>query len=110
MGNRISNPDYRNWGQRRVQEGIQANKMAILAKQKKLAEEKKAYYANIKKLEDEIISGKSDKKIAYLTFDDGPYYNTYKVLDILDKYNVKATFFTTTTNGEYCFDNKNSLL
>lgn len=30
---------------------------------------------------------------AYLTFDDGPSKNTPKILDILDKYNVKATFF-----------------
>ena len=32
--------------------------------------------------------------MAYLTFDDGPSTtNTPKILDILDKYNVKATFF-----------------
>ena len=35
----------------------------------------------------------SDEKIAYLTFDDGPSINTEKLLDILDQYNVKATFF-----------------
>lgn len=29
----------------------------------------------------------------YLTFDDGPSTNTKKILDILDQYNVKATFF-----------------
>lgn len=29
----------------------------------------------------------------YLTFDDGPSKNTNKILDILKKYNVKATFF-----------------
>lgn len=34
-----------------------------------------------------------DKKIAYLTFDDGPSENTYKVLDILQEEEVKATFF-----------------
>ena len=34
------------------------------------------------------------KKVVYLTFDDGPSTtNTPKVLDILDQYNVKATFF-----------------
>jgi len=32
-------------------------------------------------------------KICYLTFDDGPSENTLKILDILKKYNVKATFF-----------------
>ena len=36
---------------------------------------------------------KSDEKVMYLTFDDGPSANTLKVLDILDQYNVKATFF-----------------
>ena len=35
----------------------------------------------------------SKRRIAYLTFDDGPSENTRKILDILDKYNVKATFF-----------------
>nr|WP_051196243.1 polysaccharide deacetylase family protein [Clostridium cadaveris] len=33
------------------------------------------------------------KKTAYLTFDDGPSnYVTSVILDILDKYNIKATF------------------
>lgn len=36
---------------------------------------------------------KSSGKVAYLTFDDGPSVNTMKILDILDRYNVKATFF-----------------
>lgn len=31
--------------------------------------------------------------VAYLTFDDGPSENTEAILDILDYYNVKATFF-----------------
>ena len=33
------------------------------------------------------------QKIAYLTFDDGPSYNTPDLLDILKENNVKATFF-----------------
>ena len=34
------------------------------------------------------------KKVVYLTFDDGPSTtNTPQILDILDRYNVKATFF-----------------
>lgn len=32
-------------------------------------------------------------KKVYLTFDDGPSKNTEKILDILDEYKVKATFF-----------------
>ena len=43
----------------------------------------------------------SNQKTVYLTFDDGPSENTKKVLDILDKYNAKATFFVTGTNEEY---------
>lgn len=35
-----------------------------------------------------------DTKYAYLTFDDGPSDNTYPILDILDQYGVKGTFFT----------------
>lgn len=35
------------------------------------------------------------EKTIYLTFDDGPNANTEKLLDILKKYNVKATFFVT---------------
>lgn len=44
----------------------------------------------------EIVRTKngSEKKICYLTFDDGPTNDvTPQVLDVLKKYNVKATFF-----------------
>lgn len=68
---------------------------------------KKEYFSSIKQLEDEILAGKLDKKIAYLTFDDGPYYASYQFLDILDRYDVKATFFTIGTGKESCYDNKN---
>ncbi len=37
-------------------------------------------------------------KIIYLTFDDGPGKYTQGLLDVLDKYNVKATFFVTNTH------------
>lgn len=36
-------------------------------------------------------------KVCYLTFDDGPSDNTLKILNILKKYNIKATFFVTGT-------------
>jgi len=40
------------------------------------------------------FSNEVNKKIVYLTFDDGPdYKNTPRVLDILEKEQVKATFF-----------------
>jgi peptidoglycan/xylan/chitin deacetylase (PgdA/CDA1 family) len=44
----------------------------------------------------------SNKKVAHLTFDDGPSSNTLKLLDVLDKYNAKATFFVVYKEG---FDN-----
>ncbi|CAH0125079.1 MULTISPECIES: polysaccharide deacetylase family protein [Peribacillus] len=40
-----------------------------------------------------LLKSKENQKIAYLTFDDGPSLNTIKILDILDRYHVKATFF-----------------
>ncbi len=40
--------------------------------------------------------------ICYLTFDDGPSDNTLKILDILDSYGIKATFFVVgTAKTEY---------
>ena len=36
-------------------------------------------------------------KVIYLTFDDGPSQYTTKLLDVLDKYGVKATFFVVKT-------------
>ncbi len=41
----------------------------------------------------------SKGKTVYLTFDDGPSPYTSEILDILDKYGVKATFFV--VNGKY---------
>ena len=43
----------------------------------------------------EPVSG----KIIFLTYDDGPCDNTQTLLDILDRYNVKATFFVTGNGG-----------
>lgn len=40
-------------------------------------------------------------KMVYLTFDDGPGKYTARLLDILKKYNVKATFFVTGYNDNY---------
>lgn len=36
----------------------------------------------------------------YLTFDDGPSTNTQEILDILEEYDVKATFFVVGKEGE----------
>lgn len=56
-------------------------------------EEKKKLEEEKKRLEEEKKANK-DKKIAYLTFDDGPSaYVTPRILDILNEHDVKATFF-----------------
>ena len=84
---------------------IQEEYKLIEKTEEKIEEIKSDYYKALKELEDKVANKETDLKIAYLTFDDGPYYNTHKVLDILDQYGVKATFFTTSINGEKCFDN-----
>ncbi len=38
-------------------------------------------------------AGAAESGICYLTFDDGPSDNTLKILDILDAYGIKGTFF-----------------
>lgn len=43
-------------------------------------------------------------KVIYLTFDDGPGAYTSKLLKILKKYNVKATFFVTNTSYAYLIE------
>lgn len=42
-------------------------------------------------------------KVIYLTFDDGPCSYTVRLLDILAKYNVKATFFVTNQSRSYVY-------
>ncbi len=53
-----------------------------------------------------ISGGKAqgNGKTIYLTFDDGPAGNTDKLLGILDKYGVKATFFVTNCYPDYQYD------
>lgn len=49
----------------------------------------------------ELISVNNGLKTAYLTFDDGPSpNNTPKILDTLEKYKIKATFFIIGKNAE----------
>ena len=44
-----------------------------------------------------VVDSTDTKGVIYLTFDDGPGAYTDKILDILKKYDIKATFFV--TNG-----------
>lgn len=52
---------------------------------------KREVYVYEKQVENNAIN--PGKKVVYLTFDDGPGPYTKKLLDILDKYGVKVTFF-----------------
>lgn len=63
----------------------------------------------IKKTRKVIVYDKADSKyyeelgerVVYLTFDDGPGQYTEELLDILKKYDVKATFFVTNQFKKY---------
>lgn len=64
-------------------------KSAIEAKKAKIEQEKRE-----KEILEKQLKEKEDRKIVYLTFDDGPSNNiTPQILDILKEYDVKATFF-----------------
>lgn len=68
----------------------------------KLVYEVSDSYNNTTKVERLVrVVSKNDgtARFVYLTFDDGPYKYTEKLLDIFDKYNVKATFFVTAWYG-----------
>ena len=72
------------------QEIIKENESKKLSLEKTLKEkEEEARIKNQKYLTN--IKG----KVVYLTFDDGPSIYTNDILNTLDKYNVKATFFVT---------------
>lgn len=45
-----------------------------------------------------IANGIENKKIAYITFDDGPSKYTKEIVDILDENDVKGTFFMVNDN------------
>lgn len=49
----------------------------------------------------EIIKPEPNGKVIYLSFDDGPGPYTQQLLDILDKYDVKVTFFVTNQFPDY---------
>lgn len=77
---------------RKIQEKLREEeriRKALDEKAQKEAEE----LAELKRLKDEEEKEKT-RKVAYLTFDDGPSKEiTPKILDILKEYNIKATFF-----------------
>ena len=97
-------------------ETAKQEKEKLSAEKKKLEEENKSLKKKIEKLSAEkkaqeeaanLAASKPSSggetspvpndgsKICYLTFDDGPSTNTLKILDTLNRYNAKATFFVT---------------
>lgn len=48
----------------------------------------------------ENINSIANKKVVALTFDDGPSFNSKKIVNLLDELNIKATFFVLGCNVE----------
>ena len=65
---------------------------------------KEDYFNKIYNLEQDILNDKTDVKIAYLTFDDGPYLLSENFLNVLDEYDVPATFFYLMKSTETNYD------
>ena len=86
---------------KRVEKSKEFAKQIIEYKQKQQEEEKQKAIERQAKIPKLTEQGKenlkniyhTDKKVAYLTFDDGPSNNTHQILDILKQNNIKATFF-----------------
>lgn len=86
---------------KRVEKSKEFAKQIIEYKQKQQEEEKQKEIERQAKIPKLTEQGKenlkniyhTDKKVAYLTFDDGPSNNTHQILDILKQNNIKATFF-----------------
>lgn len=51
--------------------------------------------AQEEQVEETVAIDEENTRKVYLTFDDGPSENTERILEILDQYGVKATFFVT---------------
>ena len=71
-------------------ENIKENTMAL----------REEYAAKIRQLEDLIVSGQSDVKICYWTFDDGPGQMTSSILDLCAEKGIYVTFFTSREANE----------
>ncbi|OZI12981.1 polysaccharide deacetylase [Bacillaceae bacterium SAS-127] len=66
----------------------QAKREAAAAQKRKKEEEQKKFPQIAP-----VPAIPAEEKTVYLTFDDGPFPVSMKLLDILDQYNAKATFF-----------------
>lgn len=64
-----------------------------------ISEVTRSVYVFEKQMEVDVIN--PGNKVVYLTFDDGPCAYTSQLLDILDKFGVKVTFFVTNQRPDY---------
>ena len=81
-----------------LEPGQESIKPAVIAREKALEEARKAAETAA------AAAGVAERSYSggtiYLTFDDGPGAYTARLLDILAKYNVKATFFVTNAGDD----------
>ncbi|MBR2533540.1 MAG: polysaccharide deacetylase [Erysipelotrichaceae bacterium] len=70
---------------------------------------KEEFFDLASRLEKKIRNGESMVKIAYLTFDDGPYILSEKFLDVLEEYDVPATFFSLMKCAETGYAEQNGI-
>ncbi|WP_343209945.1 polysaccharide deacetylase family protein [Anaerolentibacter hominis] len=79
----------------RMQDGAYGNLdcMTVMGADTGIWEAEESSKTQKDKVNDASLAEAPEPKIAYLTFDDGPSENTRTILEILNKYDVKATFF-----------------
>ena len=85
--------------------GAVADEAERIAEQEKLALRAESFAVN-PDAQTEWNYEPNGRKVVYLTIDDGPSANTQAVLDILDKYGCKATFFVTGICPDYAYQIK----
>lgn len=106
---------YQEWQKEKLFDRLEnrtRSKQKLLAKSREIEELKNsiAIEQKTKKSIDITYSNqrqqaaKMPEKVIALTFDDGPSHNTHKILNILNKYQAKATFFVTGLTVKYGCD------
>lgn len=86
---------------------LQATVQALIEQNEQLQTENTALTIDLELARQEAQLGEQtptkpmQPKFAYLTFDDGPSANTEQILNILQEYGVKATFFVIGSETEY---------
>lgn len=76
-------------------------KYTITYKSKTENDKKATRTVEVKNMPSSYSAPVTGNSVIYLTFDDGPCYYTKQILDTLDKYNIKATFFVTNQISGY---------